>query len=386
MQLPRGTLAKNNRGPATLASVTEPIATESLTGYLRVSIFSDNASECVVVYLTGKPVMAFVTDAGGERPDPGMRGIAAAIQQADAIIEVCTLGEKQVSLLRELYGNLGYVEPRPQPPAVETPPPRAPPAAARASPARPAQERPADRPSVRFVMPEIRGRFVRSEEVGDLRDYAALHPDDTGHLLYVVTQNGPQKEYHAIIVEGRLEIVYDDREIWTEVPASVEGVAGLAEFYAVDPLVLKSVIQRSLKNIHPGRQEPSVPAAARFETPVAVPPRAQPQAPPSVPQRLASQPAPQAERPEPTRAASPAEPAERPRAIGIPARDILGKSRTTEAAHVGDDISKTLDEISKSMDDDVAMVRKVEQDFASHVDELLEKLDLSHLRKGRHHK
>lgn len=117
MQLPRGTLAKSYRGPGTLTSVTENILKDNLTGYLRVSILSDNASECVVVYLSAKPVMAFVTKANVDRPDPGLSSITASIQHANSIIEICKLGEKQVTLLQELYSNLAYSEPPPQPKA-----------------------------------------------------------------------------------------------------------------------------------------------------------------------------------------------------------------------------------------------------------------------------
>lgn len=78
-----------------------------------------------------------------------------------------------------------------------------------------------------------------------------------------------------------------------------------------------------------------------------------------------------------------ARPVDRSKTIGVPAREILEKSRLSGAGVVGEDISRMVDEISKSMDDDVAMVRKVEQDFASNAGELLDKLDLGHLRKDR---
>jgi hypothetical protein len=48
-----------------------------------------------------------------------------------------------------------------------------------------------------------------------------------------------------------------------------------------------------------------------------------------------------------------------------------------------DDIGRAVGEISGFMEDDMAMVRKVEREFASHVDELLSKLELSHLRSRK---
>lgn len=406
MQLPRGTFVKNCRGPETLASITDEIVKENLTGYLRVSILSDNATECVVVYHTGKPTMAFVTRAGDDKPDPGLSGIAASIQHQDSIIEVCKLGEKQVALLRELYGNLAYKEPVPQPP--QPAPVTAKPAAPQVPATRAVAMTPATgqgvRPQARFVMPEIRGRFVRSEELGTIREYDDRYPADTGHLLFIAqhggtqdVRGGKQEEHHAIVINGRIEAVYDDKGIVKGVPDWLEGVRGQAEFYAVDPAVLASVLQRSLKTT------PAAPApqqgVVRQETPRTTAPqplrelpKQQQQPAVSVPEkppvRAAIPPAtvlPPAA-PQPHQPASPPrqEPViEPPKAIGIPAKAILEKSRFSDNTHVEEDINRTLDEISQSMDDDIAMVRKVEQDFAAHVDDLLEKLDLSHLRKDR---
>ena len=367
MQLPRGTLEKSFRGPGTLASITEGITKDSLTGYLRVSILSDNATECVAVYLSGKPVMAFVSSGDDDRPDPGMAGITASIRQPGCIIEICKLTEKQVALLQELYDTFAYKEPLPPPKPAEKPAARPAPvaqASPRAAPQAPAS---AARPTAaRFTKPEIRGRFVRSEELEDIREYIDRYPGDTGHLLFVVGHNGTQEEHHAIITGGRIEAVYDDKGIVPGVPGWLEGIAGVAEFYAVDSGVLAAVLQRSLKSI-PGQAttEPArpVPAAATAVRPAIAAP-AEPRKPPAEPARIETQ--------------------SRQPAIGVSAKTILEKTRApTEAAPVEDDISRTVDELSKSMDDDIAMVRKVEQDFALHADELLEKLDLGHLRRDR---
>jgi len=397
MQLPRGTLAKNYRGPGTLASVTENILKDNLTGYLRVSILSDNASECVVVYLAAKPVMAFVTRANVDRPDPGLTNISSSIQQADSIIEICNLGEKQVTLLQELYGNLAYSEPRPQPVAAEKPAAAMQPWPSRGREAAPATQTPVkaiSKPQPRFVMPEIRGRFVRSEELGDIREYIDRYPDDTGHLLFVIERNGTPEEQHVIIACGCIEAVYDNQKIVQGMPVWLEGVHGIAEFYAVEPGVLTSALQRSLKSV-PGisKAEPPAPVpvhSALPETPKTVSPLTsqapsytKPQVTPmlreTAPKKHTTEAVPT---PLPTEAPA-ARPVDRSKTIGVPAREILEKSRLSGAGVVGEDISRMVDEISKSMDDDVAMVRKVEQDFASNAGELLDKLDLGHLRKDR---
>jgi hypothetical protein len=374
MQLPRGTLEKSHRGPGTLVSFTESLARENLTGYLRVSILSEHARECVVVYLAGKPVMAFVSGVKDDEPDPGLKAITASIQQADCIIEVCRLGEKQVVLLQELYGQFAYKEPLPPAKPAEKPVPwqsQQPPAK---SPAPQARDRATTSPPSRFAKPEIRGRFVRSEELGDIREYPERYPGDTGHLLFITRQGGLQaEEQHAIISAGRIEAVYNDQSIVPNVPEWLYGVPGLAEFYSVEPAVLTSVLLRSLKGV-PGISSAEPPAPARQTAMPQVtpsqPPYEPPQARPAVPEyRPAPAPAP--------------EPASRPKNVGISAAAILEKSRPTEPVHVEDDITRTVDELSRSMDDDIAMVRKVEQDFALHADELLEKLDLGHLRKER---
>ncbi|CAJ35899.1 hypothetical protein [Methanocella arvoryzae] len=352
MQLPRGTLEKSFRGPGTLASVAEGIAKDSLTGYLRVSILSDNVSECVAVYLSGKPVMSFTSAAGDDLPDPGMARIKESIQQPDCLIEICKLGINQVALIQELYGDFACGEPLPprQNQAAPPAPPQAPP---RPAPIAPAATSPA---AARFVKPEIRGRFVRSERLDDLREYCQRYPDDTGHLLFIADDT--KEEHHAIIAAGRIEAVYDDRGIVPGVPDWLDGVPGIAEFYAVEPGVLTSVLVRSLKSVQDTAAQKH--QAASHSIASAVPKK-------------------------PLAAAPPVPAPNRQPAIGIPAKAILEKTRhPAEAAPaVEDDISRTVDELSRSMDDDIAMVRKVEQDFAQHADELLEKLDLGHLRKYR---
>ena len=397
MQLPRGTLAKNYRGPGTMASVTENIIKDNLTGYLRVSILSDNASECVVIYLSAKPVMAFETRANVDRPDPGLMIITKSIQQAESIIEICMLGEKQVTLLQELYGNLAYSEPRPQPVVIEKPVAVMQSWQSRAREAAPVTQTPekaTNKPQPRFVMPEIRGRFVRSEELGDIREYLDKYPNDTGHLLFIIEQDGTPEEQHVIIASGCIEAGYDNQKIVQGMPLWLEGVHGIAEFYEVEPGVLSSALQRARKSVPVvNRKESSAPVpmpttaveSQQTFTPATskVLPFAKPQTMSHIIDMVTEKTTPEVAVSPRAEALPPVGHVDRSKTIGVSAREILEKSRQSSAGVVGEDISRMVDEISKSMDDDLAMVRKVEQDFASNAGDLLDKLDLGHLRKDR---
>ncbi|HMK48023.1 MAG TPA: DUF2226 domain-containing protein [Methanocella sp.] len=394
MQLPYGTLINSYQGPKTLASVVENIIKEGLTGYLRVSIMSGDLVECVIVYLMGKPVMAFVIDSNGDKPDLRMATISASISREGAVIEVCKLMEKQVQLLKELYPNLIYVEPviqQPPPPVVVTPSTASAPMKDRNLPANIntdqwAIAKSTPRLPVRFVMPEIRGRFVRSEVISSIKEYMARYREETGHLVLIADQDGVQEEYHIIIIHGKVEAVYNDRAIAPSMPDWIAGVGGQVEFYSVEPSVLTSVLSRYLRKdivtVAPAdRGPPAQPSTSRAP----VPPVSVAQLP-----SISAEPAPEIRVVTVPAIIPPAVPAEVKRpsvpapTIGIPARDLIKKSLpTTSVAVPAEEISKTVDEISKSMDNDIAMVRKVEEDFASGVEDLLEKLDLGHLKRQR---
>ncbi|HUL61534.1 MAG TPA: hypothetical protein VLT35_00610 [Methanocella sp.] len=329
MQLPYGTLASSHRGSADLKLLGEAFEKEGLNGYLRVSVFDRSAvRECVIVYRTGKPVMSFTSEGAADRADPGFRHAGEAIGREDAIVEICQLQEKQVRLLQDLYRDLAVVvqaapavvippKPAPAPREPLREPPRAPAAPRTAENGRP------------MPMPEIRGRFVRAEEAGDVDEYVRRHPGETGHLLYIAPVDGRQEELHVIIIKGKIAIAYDDRAAGPELPGKLKGVPGHAEFYAVEESLLQSI-------------------ASRYTRPGS----------PRAPEKEKGAPA-----------------------IGIQARDLLESARpAAAAAPVREEVVWAVAESHGSFDDDVALVRKVEREFAGHVDELLSKLELSHLR------
>jgi hypothetical protein len=329
----------SNRGPIALRSLNDTLAKEGFTGYLRVSMFGkDQISEGVIVYRAGKPVMSFVSDGAVDHVDEEARTLEAFIGTEGSTVEVCRLVDRQVELLLELYHEFA-ISLKPGP--AQAGPKAEPAPAGQPEPCAAPPRKPQARPAPAAGMPDIRGRFVRSEPAGSVGEYLRRHPGETGHLLFAGKRDGRAEECHIIIIGGQVEIAYNEDTVG---PHLAEGMAdGTVEFYAVDPPVLASVLARHLK-------KEGVPQEA------------------GVPQRAG---APKRE--------EPAGHADRP-VLGIPARALLEKSGTP-VSPVKEDINRAVDEISNSMDDDVAMVRKVERDFAGHVDDLLSKLELSHLRQ-----
>ncbi len=325
MQLPHGTLTSSHKGAADLALLGDDIAKDALNGYLRVSVFDRSAvRECVIVYLAGRPVMAFSSDGAADHADPGFKLMDEAIRKGDAIVEVCQIQEKQVRLLQDIYREFAVSAPASVAPVVPAKPTATEQPKIESPPEREEKRRPAR-------MPEIRGRFARAESVGDIDEYLRNHPGDTGHLLFTAELNGRREEEHIILIKGKIEAAYNDHVAGPELLETLKGVSGQAEFFMVDETLLTSIIGR-----YAG-------AASR----------------------------PTAEKRKP--------------APGILAKDLLEASRPQLhiSAQAREDTSRTADEFSGNIDDDIAMVRRVENEFASHVDELLIKLELSHLRSRK---
>lgn len=325
MQLPHGTLVNSHRGPVSLQELGLSVGRDELTGYVRVSVFDRSVvRESVAVYLSGKPVMAFASDGSTDCRDPDQKLMQEATRRDNAIIEICRLADRQVKLLQDLYHDFVLAPATAPVKAARMEAPKEVPVASPAAVMARREEKARYAP-----MPEIRGRFVRAANIADLDNYVRDHPDETGHLMLLAQRGQKVEEEHIIIIRGKIEAAYNDNMSGPGLLESLKGVAGMAEFYAVDEALLTSII---------ARQTRAATAAA---------------------------PAAKAERPAPV--------------IGIPAKDLLESSRL-QAAPVHEEIGRTADEISGGIEDDLAMVRRVERDFAGHVDELLCKLELSHLR------
>lgn len=325
MQLPHGTLVNSHRGPTGLKELGASIARDELTGYMRVSVFDKSSvRESVIVYVSGKPVMAFASEGSSDRRDPDQKLIEEAIRKDNAIVEVCKLADKQVKLLQDIYRDFALTPAVVPVKPVPKEAPKEPPAAAPAAAGSRHEERPRNVP-----MPEIRGRFVRTEIIDDLDEYVHRHPGETGHLLFLAQYGRKVEEEHIIIIRGKIEAAYNERVSGPGLLERLRDVSGQAEFYAVDETLLTSIISRQTRAAYA-----TAPVAKTEKTAMG---------------------------------------------IGILAKDLLENSMPL-AMPVHEDISRTVDEISGGMEDDLAMVRKVEHDFAGHVDELLNKLELSHLR------
>lgn len=420
MQLPSGTTVKNFRGPKKLTEVGLEIEKENLTGYLRVSLFRDGRiKDGIIVVSSGKPVMSYVSDGEHETGDPGFAMITGLTGDENAVIEICRLAEKQVQLLQEFYKEF-VIAPQPWTPQETRPPvqqerlrqvvqsrPTAPiPGQPQASVPVKAPDLAASQPVKKAIIPpvakyqspNIRGKFVRSAEIEDMGQYVSACSGMTGHLLFIARTGTDGEEYHLIINKGVIEATYNDTGIVQGLPAGLYGMGGLVEYYAVDEAILVSVLGGYLKKepvtgpVKPQKTEPPSVWQARPETPATAQLRTQDM--PVVPERQPVNSRLVVPVIEKKAAATPRVPAPGPMLheqkktapvadIGIPARVVIQKSISPGAKPVEDDISKTLDDLSNSMDDDIAMVRRVELDFASHVNELLEKLELGHLRNPK---
>jgi hypothetical protein len=238
MQLPYGTLVSSHRGAADLKELGETIVKDGLTGYLRVSVFDKSAvRECVIVYSGGRPVMSFASDGTTDHKDPDYRRMDEAVRKEQAIVEVCHLQDKQVKLLQDVYREFALA-----PAAAPVKPVAKEPPVAAIAPMREEKARP-------VTAPEIRGRFVRAEDVGELGEYLRKHPGETGHLLFMAQTNGRQEEQHILIIKGKIEVAYNDRAAGPELLERLKGVPGQVEFYAVDETLLASICGRYARSI-----------------------------------------------------------------------------------------------------------------------------------------
>jgi hypothetical protein len=322
MQLPHGTLTSSHKGAADLKELGETLARDGLTGYLRVSVFDKSAvRECVIVYLGGRPVMSFASDGTTDHKDLDYRHMEEAIRKEQAIVEVCQLQDKQVKLIQDVYREYALVTAAALQAAPAKPVAKEPPRVA-VTPGHEEKARPA-------TAPEIRGRFVRAENIGNLDEYLQKHPGETGHLLFMAQLDGGQEEQHILLIKGRIEAAYNDRASGQELLEKLKGVPGQTEFYTVSETLLASICGRYARNVNQ-----------------------------------------QAEKERPAQG------------IGISTRELLEAARPL-ASFARDDINRAVGEISGGMDDDIALIRRVEHDFAGHVDELLSKLELSHLRSRK---
>ncbi len=375
MELPHGTLVKSFKGPVPLSELNTVLLKDSFTGFLRASLLKGSIVEGVIVYNTGKPVIAFISDARADRPDNEQKAVTAVVGDEDSVIELFSLSEGQLRLAMDFNRDFMIKPAAPMAPPV---PPKA--AAPRPMPAqRPKAE---NKPP---VFPEVRGKFIKSESIESLQQYVESRTDDTGHAIFVGQDNA--REYHLLFLKGKVVAAYSasSNEAGAGFLNGIMPMGGMVEFYYVDEALIAPIL----------RMYPHVAVASER------PPEQK------EPERIEPRPM-QVQRPEPMARSEPATvhgPATRPpverqqekpgpmethrynmaprQGIGVPARSLFDKSeppRPVDGMGMPAPEAKSTGTLKGEVDDDADFVRKVEREFVGNVDDLLKRLELSHLK------
>ena len=398
MKLPYGTPVKSDGLPRSLNEISATLAKNTFTGYLRASLMSKpgESVEGVVVYKAGAPAIAFTSDGNTDRPDNDLQLITSIVSRDAAILELCAFSESQIRLMLDFCKEftLKAPQPVPQPAPLPVQQPRAEmmptsrPAQKREAQPEPAQQRRprAEAPVRQGRLPEVRGQFLKSETVESLSAYLASRMDETGHVIFAVKTGSAFAEYHILLIRGKVEAAYSDKSelIGKALLDSLMGYAGDAEFYRVEESLILSVLHANprVSTSPPAPQPVSRPAepGPRLEPPRrAIPaPILTPEPAPALEARPWITPLRRAEPPQPMPENGPR------REIGIPARALL--ERTDRQAYSVEGLGTPVPEVKSAstmkgdMDADIDFVKKVESEFVGNVDELLKRLELSHLK------
>ncbi len=395
MKLPYGTPVKSDGLPRSLAEINASLAKNTFTGYLRASLISKpgESVEGVLVYKSGTPAIAFTSDGNTDRPDSDLQLITSIVSKDAAILELCAFNDSQIRLMLDFCKEFTLKAQQPAQQAAQQPvqPQRVdmmPTLRKREAQPEPAQQRRprAEAPVRQGRLPEVRGQFLKSETVESLSAYMSARTDETGHVIFAVKTGSAFAEYHILLIRGKPEAAYSEKSelIGKALLDSLMVYAGDAEFYRVEESLILSVLHGNPRvstspapePVH--RPEPgprldqprySIPAPVFKSEPEPVPvPEMKPWITPS--RRIES--------PQPM-------PENGPRnEIGIPARALL--ERTDRQAYSVEGLGTPVPEVKSSstmkgdMDADIDFVKKVESEFVGNVDELLKRLELSHLK------
>lgn len=401
MKLPYGTPVKSDGLPRSLAEINLALAKNAFTGYLRASLISKpgESVEGVLVYRAGAPAIAFTSDGNTDRPDNDLQLITSIVSRDAAILELCAFNESQIRLMIDFCKEFTLKAPQPapqpaQPPRADMMPTSRPAPKRETQPEAAQQKRTRTEAPVRHGrLPEVRGQFLKSEAVDSLSSYLTARTDETGHVIFAVKTGSEFAEYHLLFIRGKPEAAYCDKSelIGKALLDSLMDYAGDAEFYRVEESIILSILHGNPRvSTSPApepvsRQEPG----PRMEQPG---PRLEP------PRRTIPAPVIKPE-PEPVHAQeikpwiTPLRRTEPPQSapensprneIGIPARALL--ERTDRQAYSVEGLGTPVPEMKSSstmkgdMDADIDFVKKVESEFVGNVDELLKRLELSHLK------
>lgn len=331
MRLPRGTLIYSCQGPKPLSEISDSIRRDAFTGYLRVSIIrnTNGIVEGICIYLSGQLIISLTSEGDNDRPDPEQKRVAEIANSSDAIIELCSLNDAQINLMKDLAREFA-IRPDTNTATVTN-------HGLISGTSAPGELKKA-RNAVRAGAgaPDIRGQFIKSEHVDSIRDYLAGRNGETGHAVFIVEKDGSFEEYHMILIKGTVEAAYSNSLMGARTIDHILDMSGQIEFYYLDESIISSLLKRY----------PETLVKARGST------------------------------------------GEQDREghrhnIGIPARELLedvySKHHNTEDGKVSGVYNEHIADTGYD-DKDIAFVKKVEHDFADSVDDLLRRLELSHLR------
>jgi hypothetical protein len=398
MELPHGVLVKCFKGPIPLTELNGALQKDSFTGFMRASLFQGSFVEGVIVYGAGKPIMAFTSDGKTDRPDNEQKAITSVTASDDTVIELFSLNDGQLRLAMDFGGDLIIKQAPPPPP----PPPK--PAARAPSPMPVQRQGPREKP---LSMPEVRGSFIKAEDVVSLRSYIEARKDETGHAVLLRQDGASFAEYHLLFLKGKVVAAYSSNEAGEALLNNALAMGGVTEFYRVDEALIHSILKMYPHVATPFMAEP--PAVAVKEAPkMPAKPRPEPiqvlrpDSKPYIPLTVKAEPVTILESSR-SPAARPAESAikpselERPKpmethrfetsprqGIGVPAKALFDKG--DRQAYIVDSMgtpapeSRSTGALKGDMDDDADFVRKVEKEFVGNVDDLLKRLELSHLK------
>jgi hypothetical protein len=383
MELPHGVLVRSFKGPIPLAELNTALLKDSFTGFMRASLLKGTIVEGVIIYSTGKPVIAFTSDVKADRPDNEQKAITSVAANEDSVIELFALNDGQLRLAMDFGRDfLIKLPPPPAKPAIEAPKPM-----------------PVQRPKVekQLSFPEVRGTFTKSESTGSLRSYIETRKDETGHAV-LIGQDGAQ-EYHLLFLKGKAVAAYSAsaKEAGASLLNNILRMGGVAEFYHVDEAIVHSIL-KMYPHVAVSFEKPLEPVKISLVEPV------------KEPAKIELRPM-QVLRPEPRAEAAAHSPAARPQnkatpeaprpmekpgpmethrydmiprqGIGVPAKSLFERS---DRPHSSDGMgmpapeSKSTGTLKGDMDDDADFVKKVEKEFVGNVDDLLKRLELSHLK------
>ncbi len=373
MELPHGVLVKSFKGPVPLADLNSVLLKDTFTGFMRASLLKGSIVEGVIVYNAGKPVIVYTSDARADRPDSEQKAVTSVAASEDSVIELFALNDGQLRLVMD-FSREFLIKPPPSPLSPS-------PMKAEAPRPMPVQRPRADRPP---GFPEVRGKFINSEIPESLRSYVETRKDETGHAVYI-GQDGSQ-DYHLLLLRGKTVAAYSAStgEAGAPLLNRIMPMGGMVEFYHVDEAIVHSIL-RMYPHVAMDYEKPPEPLKEAVNEP----------RPMQVlrPEPMAHGPSARSHgRPE----AEAAKPPEKPRpmethrydmaprqGIGVPAKSLFDRSdpsRSSDGMGMPAPESKSTGTLKGDMDDDADFVRKVEREFVGNVDDLLKRLELSHLK------